>query len=245
MSAPESAAAVPVVEDVKPTAEMPAVEELKIEEPAVVAEDVSPAVEAEGTADKPMATEEVKDEAEKKDVSPKSSTNFLTKPLSKLFSSFNKGGEKKVKAPKKEKKKEEVEAPATMEAPEEVPAAAEMPAVEVPVVETVKEAEPVVTAPEPAVVAEEVKMETPAVVQKAEGNKAMKIGRRLSARVGDLFSAKKKTEVQTPAKVDELPPKIEEPVRVAPLENPASEAAKVEEPAKPVEVAAPVVTAAA
>jgi len=237
MSAPESAAAVPVVEDVKPTAEMPAVEELKVVEPAVVAEDVSPAVEAEGTADKPMATEEVKDEAEKKDVPPKS-PNFLAK----IFGGFK--GEKKVKAPKKEKKKEEVEAPATMEAPEEVPAAAEMPAVEVPVVETVKEAEPVVTAPEPAVVAEEVKMETPAVVQKAEGNKALKIGRRLSARVGDLFK-KPKTEVQTPAKVDELPPKIEEPVRVAPLENPASEAAKVEEPAKPVEVAAPVVTAAA
>jgi len=235
MSAPESAAAVPVVEDAKP-AEMPVVEEVKVEEPAAVAEGVSPAVEAEGTADKPMVTEEVKDEAEKKDAPPKS-PSFLTK----LLNGFK--GEKKVKGPKKEKKKEEVEATATMEAPMEVPAA-EVPAAvaEVPV-ETVKEAEAVVTAPEPAVVAEEVKMETPPV-QKPEG-KALKVTRRLSARVGDFFKQKPKAEVHPPAKVDELPPMIGEPVKVAPLENPASEAAKVEEPAKTVEVVAPVVAATA
>jgi len=238
MSAPESAAAaVPVVEDVKP-AEMPAVEELKVEEPVAVAEVVSPVVEAEGTADKPMATEEAKDEAEKKDAPPKS-PSFLTRILNNLKV------EKKPKAPKKEKKKEEVEATATMEAPKEVPVV-EVPAAEaaaeVPAVETVNEAEAVVTAPETAVVAEEVKMEAP-VVQKAEG-KALKVTRRLSARVGDFFK-KQKAEVHTPAKVDELPPMIGEPAKVAPLENPASEAAKVEEPAKPTEVAAPVIAAAA
>ena len=83
--------------------------------------------------------------------------------------------------------------------------------------------------------------------------KALKIGRRLSARVGDLFSrGKPKPEVATPAKVDEHPPKIDEPTPVAPLENPASEPAvpesKPEETAKPIEAApavTPVVAAAA
>ena len=63
--------------------------------------------------------------------------------------------------------------------------------------------------------------------------KPAKVGRRLSARVGDLFKAKAKTEV-TPARVDEPPPKIDEPKidepkinepkPVAPLANPAKEA---------------------
>lgn len=234
MSAPESdTAVVPVVvEENKPT-EMPAIE-TKVEEPATVIEAVAvAAVEAEGTTVEP-ATEEMKAEAEKKDVAPKS-PSLLAKIMSSL----------KVKGPKKEKKKEEVEATA-MEAPKEVPAA-EVPAVaaEVPVVEM--EAEPVATeaaAPEIAVVAEEVKEETP-VVPKAEGKiKAMKVSRRLSARVGDFFSKKPKAEVQTPAKVDEHPPMIDTPMPVAPLENPASEATKVEEPPKPVEVT-PVVAAAA
>ena len=75
--------------------------------------------------------------------------------------------------------------------------------------------------------------------------KASKVTRRLSARVGDFFKPKPKTEVTTPAKVDEHPPKIDKPEAIAPLENPATEAAKVEEPAKPVEASAPVVAAAA
>lgn len=75
---------------------------------------------------------------------------------------------------------------------------------------------------------------------------AAKVGRRLSSRVNDLFKPKK-TETVTPAKVDENPPKIDEPAPVAPLENPATESqAPVEEPkvaeAPPV---APVVAAAA
>lgn len=83
--------------------------------------------------------------------------------------------------------------------------------------------------------------------------KAAKVGRRLSARVGDLFKARAKTEVAAPAKVDEHPPKIDEPEPVAPLENPATGDApaapaetKAEEPVAEVAPAtAPVVAAAA
>ena len=64
-------------------------------------------------------------------------------------------------------------------------------------------------------------------------SKPSKVGRRLSARVGDFFKPKPKAEVSTPAKVDEHPPKIDEPSPVAPLENPASEPATSQEPAKP------------
>ena len=73
----------------------------------------------------------------------------------------------------------------------------------------------------------------------------MKVSRRLSARVGDFFRPKAKTEVTTPAKVDEHPPKIEKPETIAPLENPVLEGAKVEEVAVKSENAAPVVAAAA
>lgn len=85
--------------------------------------------------------------------------------------------------------------------------------------------------------------------------KPVKVGRRLSARVGDFFKTKSKPEVTTPAKVDEHPPKIDEPAPVAPLENPASEPAaeapaaatetKVEEPVEAAPAATPVVAAAA
>ncbi|KAF8231287.1 hypothetical protein L208DRAFT_1277948, partial [Tricholoma matsutake] len=85
--------------------------------------------------------------------------------------------------------------------------------------------------------------------------KPSKVARRLSARVGDFFKQKPKHEISTPAKVDEHPPKIDEPAPVAPLENPATDsgapapaaAVAVEEP-KPVEpvlAATPVVAAAA
>jgi hypothetical protein len=73
--------------------------------------------------------------------------------------------------------------------------------------------------------------------------------------VGDLFRSKPKTELSTPAKVDEHPPVIDEPAPVAPLENPASSdpapvaaaALPTEEtvPAEPAPVAAPVISAVA
>ena len=72
--------------------------------------------------------------------------------------------------------------------------------------------------------------------------------RRLSARVGDLFK-KRHPEITASAKVDERPPKIDEPTPVAPLENPASEAlvptGTPAEPVGPAPTAAVVVAAAA
>lgn len=78
----------------------------------------------------------------------------------------------------------------------------------------------------------------------------------MSARVGDFFKPKSR-DVNTPAKVDEAPPKIEEPTPVAPLENPAAdstpggvegskkEPSETNEPPKIVDAApAPVVAAA-
>jgi hypothetical protein len=50
--------------------------------------------------------------------------------------------------------------------------------------------------------------------------KASKASRRLSTRITGLFKSKAREEVNTPAKVDENPPKIDEPAPVAPLENP-------------------------
>jgi len=240
MSATESSA----VTEVKATetpAVVDAVVDAKAEEPAAV---VEAAVENEAATVEPTVTEdattsESKAEGESKKDGSKGSPSFL----SKLFSGLK--GEKKPKAPKspkKEKKKEEVED--TAEAPKD----AEVSAAEIPAeaVETVKEAESIVAetaTPEvPAVVAEEVK-EITTVAPKAEA-KALKVGRRLSARVGDFFKNKSKNEVTTPAKVDEYPPKIDEPEAIAPLENPASEAAKAEE-LKATEVVAPVVAAAA
>jgi hypothetical protein len=87
----------------------------------------------------------------------------------------------------------------------------------------------------------------------------VKVGRRLSSRVNELFKSKK-VESAAPPKVDENPPKIDEPAPVAPLENPATTAtadtpeaasapaaapAPAEEPKAEVPPAAPVVAAAA
>jgi hypothetical protein len=86
--------------------------------------------------------------------------------------------------------------------------------------------------------------------EKKADSKAIKVGRRLSARVGDFFKSKPKAEVAAPAKINENPPVIDEPTPVAPLENPATEAAAapeptVEEPVEAAPAAAPVVAAAA
>jgi hypothetical protein len=75
---------------------------------------------------------------------------------------------------------------------------------------------------------------------------AAKVGRRVSARVSDLFKPKK-VETSTQAKVDDQPPKIEEHAPVEPLENPAAGEAPAlaEEPKSEVPPAAPVVAATA
>lgn len=90
------------------------------------------------------------------------------------------------------------------------------------------------------------------VSQKEEKAKSPKVGRRLSARVGDFFKPKAKAEPTTP-KVEENPPKLAESEPIAPLENPAAETAAesapapaaTEEPKAEAPPAAPVVAAAA
>ncbi|OJA14881.1 hypothetical protein AZE42_00801, partial [Rhizopogon vesiculosus] len=100
----------------------------------------------------------------------------------------------------------------------------------------------------PEAAAEAAPVEAPKEDKKEKENRAAKVGRRLSARVGELFKSKTK-EVSPPAKVDEHPPKIDEPAPVAPLEDPASSeaAAPVVEdvPAEPAPVVAPMVAATA
>jgi hypothetical protein len=81
--------------------------------------------------------------------------------------------------------------------------------------------------------------------KKEEKLKAARVGRRLSSRVGDFFKAKPKTEVSTPAKVDEHPPKIDEPEPVAPLEHPAPESKSAPAAPAPPEIVQPIETAPA
>jgi hypothetical protein len=84
-------------------------------------------------------------------------------------------------------------------------------------------------------------------------SKAAKVGRRLSARVGDMFRTKAKGEVVTPAKVAEDPPKIDSPVTHGPLADPSENPAPAgpnpgetpTETAPPAPAAAPTVAAAA
>jgi hypothetical protein len=80
---------------------------------------------------------------------------------------------------------------------------------------------------------------------------AVKVGRRLSSRVGEFFKAKK-FENTTQAKVDENPPTIDKPEPVAPLEHPATagsadntDAPASGEPKTEAPPAVPVVAAAA
>jgi len=97
----------------------------------------------------------------------------------------------------------------------------------------------------PAVVAETPATEEATKVEdkkpeEKKANQAIKVGRRLSARVNGFFSPKKtKEDAVVPAKVDEGAPQIEEPAPVAPLED---SAAKKEEGAP---TTTPVVAAAA
>lgn len=106
-------------------------------------------------------------------------------------------------------------------APEPVIDAVPTPAEPVKETETAAPVEPEGPAPEPTV--EEPKKEEEKKEEKEEraARSPVKIGRRLSARVGEFFKSKPK-DVSPPAKVDEAPPKIEEPTPVAPLENPAA-----------------------
>jgi len=115
--------------------------------------------------------------------------------------------------------------PKPEEPPAPEPAVEEAPAPASPVKETETPAPAESEAPVPETTAEEPKKGDDKKEEKEEkGSRSpLKIGRRLSARVGDLFKTTKSKEVNTPVKVDEAPPKIEEPTPVAPLENPAAD----------------------
>jgi len=119
-----------------------------------------------------------------------------------------------------------------------------------PATETVA-AEPSSTTEAPAAKEEKVDQPEKEEEKKETTPKAIKVGRRLSSRVGHFFKPKQKEDVATPAKVDENPPKIDEPAPVAPLENPVEnkteEAVAPTDESKSIEAApaAPVVAAAA
>ncbi|KAI0302085.1 hypothetical protein BC826DRAFT_497207 [Russula brevipes] len=188
------------------------------------AEGAEPAPEAAPATEEAKPTEAAPD-AKKEDV-PKSPSL-----LSKLLASF-KNVERKSKGPKspKKEKKEDIKGEAQAEEPPKTEAApsADAPKVEEATTEAAKESgpsdAPADTSAEPAP-AEEKKVERRDVRQTAA-----KVGRRLSSRVNELFKVKK-TEIPTQPKVDEQPPKIEEPTPVAPLENPATSAASEAAPA--------------
>jgi len=252
MSAPEPTTVAPV-EEVKPTDAMPAVETPKVEEPPAVVEVVDPVVDASPVTDaEPAAEPAATEEPPKVEAKPEAGPKGI---FSKFFGTV-KGKVSKPKSPKKEKKKLEAETPAAGEAMKEV--VPEAPAVEVTepeppkeVMEVTEEPPKETEAPVPAAVPEEAE-DKPApkedMMPKDMVPKAVKVGRRLSARVGDFFKSKSKPELTTPPKVDEAPPMIDAHLPVPPLEDPASEVvpeAKVEESVKPAEVTTPVIAATA
>ncbi|KAG6376443.1 NOL1/NOP2/sun family-domain-containing protein [Boletus reticuloceps] len=259
----------PAVDEVAP-ATQPAPTETAAEATTAPVEPVTEAAPAEPA--KEEAKTDAAAEVPKKEERPRSPGSILSKLLAP-FKETRKQVEKRVKAPKspkKEKQKDEVEPAAPAEAApaeakaEEPAKVEEAPAVEEPpAAEAVKETE---TAPavdetpapvEPA--AESAPAETAAaeapkeekVDEKKEKDvKAMKVSRRISARVTEFFKAKK-AEVNAPAKVDENPPVIDQPTPLPPLEHPATDAtaaATTEQPAEssePAPAAAPVIAATA
>jgi len=225
MSATETAAA--PVEEVNAVETSPVVPQVAVEAPAAEtskeeAKTEEPAPAAEATTE-PIAEEGKAAESEVK--RPKSPGL-----LAKLQDILNKV--KVPKSPKKEKKKDEIEAPPAEEPVPEAVADSSTVATEEPAkaeetpADAVKETEtaPTEASGEPA--HEDHK-------EKKEDEKKARLARRLSSRVGDFFKPKAKTEVATPAKVDEHPPKIDEPAPVAPLENPATETAPAGAAAEP------------
>jgi len=235
---PEQPTTVDVADIVVPAAVEPA----KPDESPAVTETPAPVVE-----ETPQETPAAGTEDQKEAAKPAETEKAPKGPgiLAKLIAPFN-----KKRGPKSPKRKEAETPVEEAPKPEETPATAEAVA-EAPndVTEPVKESEtPAVDTP--AVVAEPKEEKK----EKEKGSSKIKFTRRMSAVVGDYFR-KNKSDVPATAKVDEHPPKIDEPTPVAPLENPASESsvpavtpAEPSEPAKPVEpalAATPVVDAVA
>jgi len=209
--------------------------------PAAPTEAVADAPAAEVTQEAAAATE---GEATKKDDRPKSPSL-----ISKLLAPFKAAkGEKKVKAPKSPRKAKKEssassEEPAKEEAPaEEAQAAAPAPAPEAPAAPAPEAAAAVAETP-----AETKPAEATEVKEKKESK--VKLGRRISVGISNTFhflTPKTKSDVTTPAKVDENPPQIDNPEPVAPLDVAQESApAPAEEAPKPIEPSPPVVAATA
>jgi len=154
------------------------------------------------------------------------------------------------RSPKKDKKKEESETtvPADAGVKEEAPVTASEPETEGSKTADVVKDTVVAEAAVAETVAEEKEL------KKEDKPKPAKINRRISTRIGDLFTGdlfktKPKPDVASTAKVDEHPPKIDEPSPVPPLENPAPEpqaetsAVEAATPADVPVVTTPIVTA--
>jgi hypothetical protein len=205
MSTPDAATEVPpaVESQVAPVEELPA--SVPAVEAIIPAEDVVTEVKEE---DKPEVV----------------TKNTL---LTRLFKPFSFSKVKMPKSPKKEKEDVQTSKEASTEATDttaaEVPAEVTESSAEV-VESKDTEAAPTATAP----VVSEAEDAAPLKV-----TKAIKVGRRLSARVGDLFKYNKTNtaEVVSTPKVDECPPLIETVQPAAPLEYPAPEVAPEVKPA--------------
>jgi hypothetical protein len=231
-------------------------ETLKVEA-AVIPPTQAPAQVEETPAEAEATPAAAAEEAPKDDTQPAEAEKKTPKLLARILAPFKGDGkkaEKKEKSPKSPKKKKKGETEAAATSGEESSKEETEPPKEAKEVEPAPVKEPETPAPvaETSTAHDEAKKEEKKDEKKDTNAKATKLGRRISARVGDFFKVKPKTEVASAAKVDEHPPKIDQPAPVAPLENvteAAGEASAAEtETAKPVEPApavTPVVAAAA
>lgn len=258
MSAPETAPAAPI----------PATVPTEQTDPNPVhdesAEPKETITEASAPAGEPAPVVESKEskEPEKSEAKENRRSGFFN--ISKLIPTTFKRSSRKEKRDQRSSSEEtpketEVKATEPKEAEAPVPAPAPAP------VETEAAAEPADTeaaAPPPATTEGETAPKSEDQAEKEEAKdkllpepskavddvkaKASKVGRRLSARMNLFFKPKSKEEVPQ-QKVNEEPPKIEEPKPVAPLENLSQPEAlnAAEEPKPEAAPAAPAVAAAA
>jgi len=250
--------------------------EAKAAEPTSVPESSAPTAEAPKTEEAPPAT--VPPQAEgAQDPSPEAAPAASevatedTKPASETTAAETQKVPKspsllyrllgplkdKVKIPKKERKMEDTKPePSTEEHTKTeavLPSKAVTEEAPVPATET-----PAETSTEPATTTDVSNEETKESSKEKKAERkdarqsAVKVGRRLSSRVGEFFKPKK-AETATPAKVDENPPTIDSPPPVEPLEHPATassadnsgSAPAPEEPKTEAPPVVPVVAAAA
>lgn len=237
MSAPEAVATTTPPVEAQPVEPIPAptAEIHKDEEPVAVA--TEPQQEAQ-TEETPVSVEPVAvpiedevapvalEEPVKEEVKPvKSETQKEERPKSpnafiKFFASIKDKAKGSPKSPKKEKKESEADAPVAEDSPKEEVLTAE-PTVATPKAEDALVADPVKGTE--AITAVPATAEAAGVKKRDERKEdgISKPKKRLSSFIPN-FRSKSKSEALTPAKVDENPPKIEEPTPVAPLTHPTS-----------------------